>query len=172
MLTVLSCTPSMEATAPVPPSASIRSPVELSMTPYNSHRANYVKSQIANGLGKVGVHRQQMSRRADEPSSDPQAARLFFTRKALGFDTQEDFAADLNIGKSTLNPWETGKREMPKDRTDQLHAKYGIPPEWIYEGVIDRLPPAILGRLLELDADYLMAAHSPALARIIRKPRN
>lgn len=66
--------------------------------------------------------------------------RLADTRIALGFDSQNEFAATLDLGKSTYNPYETGKRPITMQTVLKIQAKYHVPINWLLNGDPSQLP--------------------------------
>ena len=94
-----------------------------------------------------------MSRRADTPSEEPQARRLFFARKALGL-SQAGMAREMGVEPQTYNPWEKGGRNrFPSD--DALHRLWvnqHIPPEWIKYDLPGRLSLDLVIKLVALGA--------------------
>lgn len=68
------------------------------------------------------------------------AGRLARTREALGFESQEAFAATLGLGKGTYNPFETGKRRISLDVAIRLREVHKISLDWTYCGDPSGLP--------------------------------
>jgi transcriptional regulator with XRE-family HTH domain len=97
-------------------------------------------------------HCVMMPRRANKLSADPIARRLALTRRALGYEIQEEFAREAGITPNAYNTSETGARRLPFNQARRLCERYGLTIEWLYEGVPDRLPHALAMRLMGLGA--------------------
>jgi len=73
--------------------------------------------------------------------------RLTATREALGFSSQTDFCKELNIARSTWNPFETGERRITLEVALSLRKQFNISMDWIYFGDRTALPTHILRKL-------------------------
>jgi transcriptional regulator with XRE-family HTH domain len=64
-----------------------------------------------------------------------QGRRLRLLRKAEGIETAMSFAARMGWAQSGMSQFETGKRQLPRDKALQLCDKIpGFDPLWIWEG--------------------------------------
>lgn len=148
-LTVESSSESAEATAPVPPRASMTRlgessagsmPPTVVCTVQTCQGFASRKTTITPPCGPIGV------------MTDPPhviGPRLRALRLALGqYPTQVSFALAIGVDKSTYNPWEKGTRALTFEAACVLRKKWGIPLDYLFYGANeDRLPSHILARL-------------------------
>lgn len=74
--------------------------------------------------------------------------RLEALRKAIGFETQQEFAKAIGVGKNTYNPWEKGTRPLTFDGACKIKKKYKIPLDYLFHGdYADEIPHKILKKL-------------------------
>jgi transcriptional regulator with XRE-family HTH domain len=67
--------------------------------------------------------------------------RLEAIRKALGFDSQEEFALEIGLDKSTYSSLKTGTRRLSLDTALLLRNQYRIPLDYLYFGdALEALP--------------------------------
>lgn len=116
-----------------------------------------------------------MARRATIHPSDPIARRLWFSRLALGYHDQAGFAAAAGIARNTYNEYEKAKRPLTLESAKRIRGRVGLPLEWLFDGIPDRLPHAFVQKLEALGAFDPPAnpgpAFDPAPAKISRKIR-
>lgn len=93
-----------------------------------------------------------MPRRAEPHPTDEVARRLFFTRLALGYPEQGRFAKDAGLTAPTYNPFEKGTRPLTMYAANLLCKRYGLTLDWLYQGIPDRLPHALVVKLVSLGA--------------------
>lgn len=79
-----------------------------------------------------------MGNRADTPFGSI-AARLLWHRELIGM-TQNDYAASFGIKRSAYSLWEAGSHRLSLDGALALRRKYGLPLDFMYEGIDDALP--------------------------------
>lgn len=89
------------------------------------------------------------------------AARLVATRAALGWDSQQDYAAAAGFSKTTYNNWETGERLIPPSSAVQLCERFGLTLDFIYVGRLDTLPQNVAKALSSSPADKNQSTSSP-----------
>lgn len=81
-----------------------------------------------------------MRRDAPSPSSlDEIAKRLILLRKALGY-TQAMIGKLAGVSGNAWGNYEAGLRRIELDHVFQLEAATGAPQEWIYRGIMARMP--------------------------------
>src|SRR4051812_39905584 len=90
-----------------------------------------------------------MARRSMIHPTAPVARRLWWSRIALGFPDQQTFAQTVGIARNTYNEYETARRPLSLESARRLQRQYGLPVEWLYDGVPNRLPH---GFVMKLDA--------------------
>lgn len=93
-----------------------------------------------------------MARRSMIHPTDPVARRLWWSRVALGFRDQQNFAAAVGIARNTYNEYETARRPLSLESARRLQRQYGLPVEWLYDGVPNRLPHGFVVKLAALGA--------------------
>lgn len=82
--------------------------------------------------------------RDDSPASFAQTGRrLAATRRALGFDSQIDFAAAAGMSPQALNNYEKGRSRPALDVALVLCDRFGLTLDWIYRGDPGGLPHRI-----------------------------
>lgn len=96
----------------------------------------------------VSGHPQRMLRRVSAPPEDEVGKRLYFVRLALNFTEQKDFAPEMGVAPNTYNEYEKGKKPPSQRSLERLWTNRQVPPEFIREGALDRLPH---GLWLKLD---------------------
>lgn len=79
-----------------------------------------------------------MENRTDTPFGSI-AARLLWHRELMGL-TQNDYAASFGIKRSAYSLWEAGSHRLSLDGALALRRKYGLPLDFMYEGIDDALP--------------------------------
>jgi transcriptional regulator with XRE-family HTH domain len=93
-----------------------------------------------------------MARRSTIHPTDPIARRLYFSRTALGYDSQEQFAVGAGIARNTYNEYEKAKRPLTLESARRLQRRYGLTLEWLMDGVADRLPHGFVQKLQAANA--------------------
>ncbi len=93
-----------------------------------------------------------MARYATIHPNDPVARRLWFSRVALGFRYQESFATRAGVARNTYNEYEKARRPLTLEMARRLQRHYGLPVEWLFDGVTDRLPYGLVQKLQALGA--------------------
>jgi transcriptional regulator with XRE-family HTH domain len=93
-----------------------------------------------------------MPRQATIHPTDPIARRLFFSRIAVGILAQGAYARAAGISPSLYNELEQAKKSLTARVLRQLQSKYGLPPEWLLDGITDRLPHGTVKKLEALGA--------------------
>lgn len=77
-------------------------------------------------------------------STETIAKRLRALRKELGFKSQKAFADELNMAKSTYNPFETGERTLTFEAACTIRRKFGIPVDWLFFGDLPQVRTDVL----------------------------
>lgn len=90
------------------------------------------------------------------------AKRLILLRKALGY-TQDMIGRMAGVSGNAWSNYENGLRRIELDNVFQLEAATGAPQEWVYRGIMARMP-------LELAEKILLAERE--IERDQRKRRN
>jgi len=80
-------------------------------------------------------------------STDIIARRLIALRKELGFATQEAFAIELDMTKSTYNPFETGKRALTFEAACKIRRRFGVPVDWLFFGDVPQIRTDVLAKI-------------------------
>lgn len=81
-----------------------------------------------------------MARGLPNPYSlDEIAKRLFLLRKALG-NTQATMGRLAGVSGNAWQNYEAGLRRIELDCVFQLETATGVPQEWIYRGIMARMP--------------------------------
>lgn len=108
------------------------------------------KSRMASCAG--GHQPVPMPRKAKTLSDDPAARRLHLTRLALGYEWQNEFAQGAGLTPNRYNPWETGARPLTIGGAKLLCDRYGLTFDWLFHGIPDALPHALVIKLIALGA--------------------
>lgn len=88
-----------------------------------------------------------MARGLPNPYSlDEIAKRLFLLRKALN-NTQAQMGSLAGVSGNAWQNYEAGARRIDLDNVFQLEAATGAPQEWIYQGVMARMPIELAQKL-------------------------
>lgn len=137
-LTVDALRPSAVATSPVPPKASIISPVVANMATVIVRKSRtgqeFANNETAD-LGKCVAIRVML----DPPKiTGPRLHRL---RIALGYPEQKPFAKALGLGKSTYSEIENGVKRISIKTADKLWTKFRIPLPYTFYGDESQLSP-------------------------------
>lgn len=135
MLTADVPTPASDAVAPVPPSASITSSTELSMSLHSSHN---VKLSSIHVLG-VECGPIVMPKSVMAESNKSLARRLKMTREALDLDPV-DVRKRLKVTASAWSMYESGERRITVRVAIRFCEEYGLTLDWIYRADPARLP--------------------------------
>jgi DNA-binding XRE family transcriptional regulator len=144
LLTVDRDSPSASATAPVFPSASmISSAVDAIST--NIVRTVRTCQEFATSE-TTNSHRYAVMEPTMD-STDIIARRLIALRLELGFKTQEKFAEELEMTKSTYNPFETGKRALTFEAACKIRRRFGVPVDWLFFGDMPKISDGVLLQL-------------------------
>ena len=72
-------------------------------------------------------------------SLDEISKRLVLLRKALG-NTQAAMGSLAGVSGNAWQNYEAGIRRIELDNVFQLESAIGVPQEWIYRGVMSRMP--------------------------------
>lgn len=75
--------------------------------------------------------------------------RLEALRKALGFASQEAFAVEIGLDKSTYSSLKSGERRLSLDTALLLRNQYRIPLDFLYFGDALEALPANLAETLK-----------------------
>jgi transcriptional regulator with XRE-family HTH domain len=88
-----------------------------------------------------------MTRALTNPYSlDEIAKRLILLRKALG-NTQATMGALAGVSGNAWQNYEKGIRRIELDNVFQLETATGAPQEWIYRGIMARMPIELAEKL-------------------------
>lgn len=79
-------------------------------------------------------------------SIDEIAKRLFLLRKALG-NTQAMMGALAGVSGNAWGNYEAGLRRIELDNVFQLETATGVPQEWVYRGIMARMPLELAQKL-------------------------
>jgi transcriptional regulator with XRE-family HTH domain len=88
--------------------------------------------------------------------------RLKAARIALGYKTQEPFAAHLQVGLQAYNMYENGARMPNIAAIVRLHGLFGIGPDWIFLGSLASIPYGLAQDLTRAAAEVGATIGGPA----------
>ena len=79
--------------------------------------------------------------------------RLKLLRKALGYNSQVEFAKRIGVEKNTYNPWETGARPLTFEGACLIRKQFRIPLDYLFYGdAIEEIPAKVYRKLMEIAA--------------------
>ncbi len=135
-LTVESERESAPATTPVPPSASMIDPG------VNMERNIVCKMQTSQGLSSGETTLRTTGAQIVGMTDNKRIGRrVEAIRKALGFESQEEFAIEIGLNKSTYSQIKTGERRLSLDTALVMRTQYRIPLDYLYFGdALGQLP--------------------------------
>lgn len=142
-LTVERLSPSASATALVPPSASIMSSTDPTITSIivRSVRTSQVFADREGIFSRVCDPIPAMAEQIKAI-----AKRLVRTREALGL-TQAEFCIQIGVEKNIYNPFEKGRRRITIDVALKIRDRFGVSLDWIYCGQVAALPVDLFNKL-------------------------
>lgn len=68
------------------------------------------------------------------------AERIKWHREAVLGMTQDEYAASIKTKRAALSLWEAGTHRLSLDGALAIRKKYGVPMDFMYEGIDDALP--------------------------------
>jgi len=138
LLTAGTPTPASEATAVVPPKASITSSTELSMTLECSQYVN--KSTGHASAIEISPSVSKTPRMAETLKS--LANRLKLTREAIGISAA-DLCKRINVKPNRWSQYEGGERRITVEVANKLCDEFDLSLDWIYRANPAQLPHAL-----------------------------
>jgi hypothetical protein len=94
-------------------------------------------------------------------SKEAIAERLEIARLALGFETQQAFAATMRISPSKWNNYVSGRDRIPLNIALDLCQRHRLSLDWVYRGDPTALPLALARRIDEVSAKVEKTVNRP-----------
>lgn len=88
-----------------------------------------------------------MPARPKKPDAVAAGDRLRRTREALGIQKRRRLAQLMDVPEDNLEKWENGGAMVPPSFIRKLRDAYQITYEWIYDGIVERLPHELVLKL-------------------------
>lgn len=141
--TALAVRPVISATAPLPPSASITSEVDLSSTIPLTYSKFFGSARSKTIYSPNILETASLEGMTDPHSNEEVTKRLILLRKAISGQSQTAFAVKIGIEVRRWNNFERGK-PLSKEVALLLCEKVpGISLDWLHRGKLDTVPLAL-----------------------------
>lgn len=144
VLTVLGAKSSAADTSPVPPSPSMIASTSKAMEPVIVRKLRTCQ-EFASGETTLPMKSGRIDLMGDRVTEI--ANRLIRTRIALGFESQADFCAQIDVQKHVYNPFEKARRRISLDVALKIRDRFGIPLDWTYCGDASRIPAGLFKKI-------------------------